>query len=361
MQAAACIAAPALKGCRSALPARAPRAQRAVVRAQAGRQDVQEAVAKSAALAGFSAALLSAGSANAAMEVASIAASDNRFGTIALLAVPVLGWVGFNILGPLQNQLNAMSDEKPAAKKATKKRSVAAGLGLAAASLLAAQQADAAQQVADLAASDNRFGTIALLAVPVLGWVGFNILGPLQNQLNAMSDDKPAPKKAAKKRGIAAGLGLTAASLMATQSAEAAQQVADLAASDNRFGTIALLAVPVLGWVGFNILNPLQNQLDTMSSGGYAGVASGGAKKATKKRGIAAGLGLTAASLMAAQSAEAAQQVADLAASDNRFGIIALLAVPVLGWVGFNILGPLQNQLNAMSGEKPAAKGGKRK
>ena len=48
-------------------------------------------MAKSAALAGFSAALLSAGSANAAMEVASIAAGDNRFGTIALLAVPVLG------------------------------------------------------------------------------------------------------------------------------------------------------------------------------------------------------------------------------------------------------------------------------
>ena len=46
---------------------------------------------------------------------------------------------------------------------------------------------------------------------------------------------------------VAAGLGLTAAGLMATQPAEAAQQVADLAASDNRFGTIALLAVPVVG------------------------------------------------------------------------------------------------------------------
>ena len=77
-------------------------------------------------------------------------------------------WVGFNILGPLQNQLNAMSEDKPAAK-GSKKRGVAAGLGLTAASLLAAQQADAAQQVADLAASDNRFGTIALLAVPVVG------------------------------------------------------------------------------------------------------------------------------------------------------------------------------------------------
>ena len=54
---------------------------------------------KATTLAGLSAALLSAGSAQAAMEVANIAASDNRFGTIALLAVPVLGWVGFNILG----------------------------------------------------------------------------------------------------------------------------------------------------------------------------------------------------------------------------------------------------------------------
>ena len=111
--------------------------------------------------------------------------------------------------------------------------------------------------------------------------------------------------------------------------------------------------------MGFNILNPLQNQLEAMSTGEYTGVSA--AKKASKKRGIAAGLGLTAASLLATQSAEAAQQVADLAAGDNRFGTIALLAVPVLGWVLFNILGPLQNQLNAMSEEKPAAKGGKRK
>ncbi len=79
-------------------------------------------------------------------------------------------WVGFNILGPLQNQLSAMSEvnEKPAAKS-SKKRSVAAGLGLGAASLLAAQSAEAAQQVADLAASDNRAGVLALLAVPALG------------------------------------------------------------------------------------------------------------------------------------------------------------------------------------------------
>ncbi|EFN55287.1 hypothetical protein CHLNCDRAFT_134219 [Chlorella variabilis] len=308
---------PALK---AAAPTRAQRAQRLVVRASAGKQSVQDAVIKGTALAGLSAALLSAGSAEAAMEVANIAAGDNRFGTIAFLAVPALGWVLFNILGPLQNQLDAMD---------TKKRSVAAGLGLGAASLLAAQNAEAAQQVADLAAGDNRFGTISLLLVPVVGWVLFNILGPLQNQLDAMDT---------KKRSVAAGLGLGAASLLAAQNAEAAQQVADLAAGDNRFGTIAFLALPVVGWVLFNILGPLQNQLDAMGD--------------KKKRSVAAGLGLGAASLLAAQNAEAAQQVADLAAGDNRFGTIAFLALPVVGWVLFNILGPLQNQLDAMGDKK---------
>ena len=83
--------------------------------------------------------------------------------------------------------------------------------------------------------------------------------GPLQNQLAAMSDEAPAAK--GRKRGVAAGLGLTAAGLMATQSAEAAQQVADLAASDNRFGIIALLAVPVLGVSGSGPRTPLHAAL----------------------------------------------------------------------------------------------------
>ena len=59
-----------------------------------------------------------------------------------------------------------MSEKKD--KSATKKRSVAAGLGLGAASLLAAQNAGAAQQVADLAAGDNRVGILAALAVPAV-------------------------------------------------------------------------------------------------------------------------------------------------------------------------------------------------
>ena len=58
-----------------------------------------------------------------------------------------------------------------------------------------------------------------------------------------------------------------------------------------------------------------------------------------KKRSVAAGMGLGAASLLATQSAEAAQQVADLAAGDNRLAIFAGLALPAIGLVLFNILG----------------------
>lgn len=53
-------------------------------------------------LAAFSALagnLLMAGQACAATEVATLA-SDNRFGSLFLLFVPVIGWVLFNILGP---------------------------------------------------------------------------------------------------------------------------------------------------------------------------------------------------------------------------------------------------------------------
>ena len=160
-------------------------------------------------MAGAAATFLAAGNANAAMEVATLAASDSRAGLLATLAVPAvsracmhqscsghgagrrarrsasrsepllvqrcsqfsvpqLGWVLFNILGPFQNQLSAMSEKNE--KSASKKRSVAAGLGLGAASLLAAQNADAAQQVADLAAGDNRVGILATLAVPAVSF-----------------------------------------------------------------------------------------------------------------------------------------------------------------------------------------------
>ena len=67
-----------------------------------------------------------------------------------------------------------MGDKKPAAK-GKGKRGVAVGLGLTAASMLAVQQADAASEIAQLAASDSRFSILATLFLPAIGWVLFNI------------------------------------------------------------------------------------------------------------------------------------------------------------------------------------------
>lgn len=130
-----------------------------------------------------------------------------------------------------------------------------AGISLATlgASTLVAGHADAAQQMADLA-SDNRLGSILFLLAPAIGWVGFNILGPFQNQLKDMQS----------KKAVAAGLGISAAAMLAMpETADAAQEVMALAA-DNRFGTILFLLFPAIGWVLFNILGPFQNQLKNM-------------------------------------------------------------------------------------------------
>ena len=51
-----------------------------------------------------------------------------------------------------------------------RKRAALVGLGLGAAGLLAAGQADAATEAFQLAAGDNRGSIIASLALPVLGW-----------------------------------------------------------------------------------------------------------------------------------------------------------------------------------------------
>lgn len=48
-------------------------------------------------------------------------------------------------------------------------------------------QADAANQVAELAAGDNRALILAVVFVPAVGWVAFNILGPALNQLANMA------------------------------------------------------------------------------------------------------------------------------------------------------------------------------
>jgi len=153
-----------------------------------------------AAAAAAASTLLAAGNAAAATEVAQLA-GDARLGIIAALFLPAVGWVLFNIAGPAFNQIAAMGQKKaaaPPAKKGGKKRSVAGlGLGLTAASLLAASAADAATDVAQLA-GDSRGGLLALLFAPALGWVAFNIAGPAFNQISNMQTGGPAaaaPKK----------------------------------------------------------------------------------------------------------------------------------------------------------------------
>lgn len=298
--------------------------------------ELSSEVSKLITVGAVASSLFASGNALAAQELATLAASDNRGGIILTLLVPVLGWVGFNIFGPASRQLQSMS----APSSGTKRKGAAVAVGLTAASLFAADQADAATEFTQLAASDNRLGIILTLLVPVLGWVLFNILGPAQRQLQSMSSDKPGTKK----KGVAAVVGLTAASMLAVQSADAAQELGQLAASDNRAGIILTLLVPVLGWVGFNIFGPASRQLQSMSSD----------TPSKKKRSVAAALGLAALPLLAAQSADAAQEFGQLAASDSRGGIILTLLVPVLGWVGFNIFGPATRQINAMSADKPA-------
>lgn len=86
--------------------------------------------------------LLAAGNAQAAQEVANLAAKDNRAGLLALLLTPALGWVAFNILSPALNQLKGMQN-------ANAKRSAAIGLGLGAA-LVCSQSADAAEEIAQV-------------------------------------------------------------------------------------------------------------------------------------------------------------------------------------------------------------------
>ena len=54
---------------------------------------MQPQIVKGAALSSVIASMMAAGNANAAVEVAQLAAGDNRFGIIAFLFLPVVGWV----------------------------------------------------------------------------------------------------------------------------------------------------------------------------------------------------------------------------------------------------------------------------
>ncbi|CAL5228944.1 g12175 [Coccomyxa viridis] len=253
------------------VPPRPLASQRPAAQLQQSEQSVsssvQEQIVRVAAWSTAAATMASAGSAQAASEVAQLAAGDNRVGIIATLALPALGWVAFNIGGPALNQLANMDKTN----KMRPKLSLAAGLGLSAALLLASEKAEAAQEIVELAASDNRFTIILTLFLPVVGWVLFNIGGPALNQLANTAEKNKATKGASKalrkgtgtkRRAIAGAItGLSAASLLAAPQADAAQEVMQLAASDNRVGIIATLFLPVVGWVAFNIGGPALNQL----------------------------------------------------------------------------------------------------
>eukprot|EP00210_Caulerpa_lentillifera_P007024 g6718.t1 len=62
-------------------------------------------------------------------------------------------------------------------------------------SLLVASVApvEAVEEVAQLAAQDNRLGAVAFIFVPAIAWVLFNILGPASRQLEKMNEGKPKP------------------------------------------------------------------------------------------------------------------------------------------------------------------------
>lgn len=125
---------------------------------------------KIATLSAVASSWMFTGNAQAAAELATVAAADNRLSVIGLLFLPALGWVAFNIFQPALNQLARQSEIKEDAsgssapraprKAPKKKRGVAGAVGLGAAlSLFAAQQADAATEIAQLAAGDNRWVT----------------------------------------------------------------------------------------------------------------------------------------------------------------------------------------------------------
>ena len=250
----------------------------------------------------------------AAQEVAAIAEGDNRALLLLGILLPAVGWVLFNILRPALNQLDKMRSSSTVA---------AAGVGAAAAALIAAPDADAAQVIAQVA-DDNRPLLLLLVVAPALGWVLFNILKPALNQINKMQG-----------KAVAGAVGLGAAgSLLLAPSADAAQAIAQVA-DDSRPLLLLVVLAPAIGWVLFNILKPALNQINKMQGKAVAG---------------AVGLG-AAASLLAAPSADAAQEIATLA-DDSRPLLLLLVLGPAIGWVLFNILRPALNQLDKMQGKK---------
>ncbi|KAL2609156.1 hypothetical protein R1flu_027729 [Riccia fluitans] len=186
----------------------------------------------------------------AVQEIAQVADNDSRGILLLGVLIPAIGWVLFNILQPALNQLNKMQSTK----------GVIGAIGLGGlASMLYTPQADAAQELAQIADSDSRGLVLLGILIPAVGWVLFNILQPALNQLNKMRSSKSIVGTV--------GIGAAAASLLSTQDAEAAQEVAQLAA-DNRPVILLVVLLPAIGWVLFNILRPALNQLDKMNQKG---------------------------------------------------------------------------------------------
>eukprot|EP00245_Coleochaete_scutata_P018131 TRINITY_DN9265_c0_g1_i1.p1 TRINITY_DN9265_c0_g1~~TRINITY_DN9265_c0_g1_i1.p1 ORF type:complete len:410 (+),score=118.77 TRINITY_DN9265_c0_g1_i1:149-1231(+) len=281
--------------------------------------DGQQVVASTALAGALFATLADVGSAQAAQEVMQLATDDTRGYLLLLPLLVALGWVGFNILTPALNQIDRMRGAK----------GVAAGLGLgAAASLLVAPQADAAEEIMQLAASDNRAFILLVVLLPAVGWVLFNIAGPAANQWTKLVGG------GGKKRSVAGALGLGgAASLLLAPQADAAQEIMDLAASDNRAFILLVVLFPALGWVLYNIGGPALNQVNKLR-----GLKS-----------VAGAVGLGAVGSMAlAEQADAAEEIMQLAAGDNRAALLLVVLLPAVGWVLYNITGPALNQVNKL-------------
>ncbi|ERN13712.1 hypothetical protein AMTR_s00049p00157390 [Amborella trichopoda] len=153
----------------------------------------------------------------------------------------------------------------------------------------------------------------------------------------------PKPLSLNNLTSLQASLGATmAGALFSTisccDSAMAAQQIADLAESDNRGLALLIPLIPAIAWVLFNILRPALNQIDRMRS----------------SKGVIVGLGLGAGvyGLLGESSAKASEiaQIAD-ASSDNRGQLLLFVITPAVLWVLYNILQPALNQINRMRSE----------
>lgn len=288
----------------------------------------------SSALAGaLFAALASSDSAMAAQEVMNLAAADNDSRGLLLLIVlaPAVGWVLFNILKPGLSQLDKMNAAK----------GVVGAIGLSSALLLCTPQADAAvQEISSLADgmvtsnSDARGILLLGVLVPAVGWVLFNILRPGLSQLDKMKSAK----------GMIGAVGLAGAMMLTASQADAAVQeltkIVDSvgpASSDSRGLLLVAALVPALGWVLFNILQPALNQFDRMKI----------------SKGVAAAVGLGAASALLPSRADALQELASLGAdNDSRGTLLLAVLIPAVGWVLFNILQPALNQFDKKKAQK---------